>query len=201
MMENLLWTVGASLALAVSSAAETAVPASCDGSVDTNRKIVLAFYKDGLVGRKPQEAFMRHMAPDFVEHKPEIPQGTREETAKFLTQIIAEVSEARWEIVRTIAEKDMVFLHARFTPSSGAPSYALADIFRVKDCKIVEHWDVVGPPPKEQINPPSSILADVCFGLERSFSGRFGEGPLSTRKASDSDDWFGRYLACQRGIS
>jgi predicted SnoaL-like aldol condensation-catalyzing enzyme len=153
MMENLRWKVGASLALAAGSAAGAAVPASCDGSADTNRKIVLAFYNDGLVGRKPQQAFMRHMAPDFVEHKPEIPKGTREETASFLAQIIAEAPEARWEIVRTIAEKDMVFLHARFTPASGAPSYALADIFRLKDCKIVEHWDVVGPPPKEQINP------------------------------------------------
>lgn len=94
-----------------------------------------------------------NMAPDFVEHKPEIPQGTREGTAKFLAQIIAEAPKARWEIVRTIAEKEMVFLHGRFTPASGAPSYALADIFRVKDCKIFEQWDVVGPPPKEQINP------------------------------------------------
>jgi predicted SnoaL-like aldol condensation-catalyzing enzyme len=129
--------------------------ARCDGSAEANRTTVLAFYNEGLVGRKPEAAFMRYMAPDFVEHKPDVPQGTREATAAFLSQLIAELPGARWEIVRTIAEKDMVFLHARFTPAPGAPAYAIADIFRVRDCRIVEHWDVVAAPPKEQRNPNS----------------------------------------------
>lgn len=152
MLGSLLSTVGASLALAASPTSATTIGSSCDGSIESNRRTVLAFYNEGLVGRQPQQAFMRHMAPDFIEHKPDIPNGTREETAKFLQQIITDVPDARWEIVRTIAENDMVFLHARFTPAKGAPSYALADVFRLKDCKIVEHWDVVGPPPKEQKN-------------------------------------------------
>lgn len=155
MIESLLWTVGASLALAASSSTGTSASKPCDGSIESNRAVVLAFYNEGLLARRPKQAFQRYMAADFVEHKPDIPKGTREETAKFLAQIIAEIPEARWEIVRTIVEGDMVFLHARFTPGSGGPSYALADIFRVKDCKIVEHWDVVGPPPKEQANPNS----------------------------------------------
>ena len=125
----------------------------CDGSAEANRRIVLAFYNAGLVGRQPQTAFMRYMAPDFVEHKPDVPEGTRQATAAFLSQIIVEVPGAKWEIIRTIAEGDMVFLHARFTPAEGAPPYALADIFRVKGCKIAEHWDVVAPPAKEQRNP------------------------------------------------
>ena len=143
-----------SLALIVSS--KTAMAADvqpCDGSIEMNRGIVLAFYNDGLVRKQPQKAFLRYMSPDFIEHKPDIPKGARDETAKFLAQIIADVPDAKWEVIRTIAEKDMVFLHARFTPAPGAPAYALADIFRVKGCKIIEHWDVVGPPPKEQINP------------------------------------------------
>lgn len=135
MIESLFWT---------------AASTSC---AETNRTIVLAFHNEGLLDRQPEQAFLRYMAPNFVEHKPDIPKRTRENTAKFLAQIIAEVPEARWEIVRTVADGDMVFLHARFTPASGRPSYALADVFRVKDCKIVEHWDVVGPPPKEQVNP------------------------------------------------
>jgi predicted SnoaL-like aldol condensation-catalyzing enzyme len=129
--------------------------ARCDGSPEANRRVVLAFYNEGLVGRRPEAAFMLYMAPDFVEHKPDVPEGTREATAAFLSQLIAKVPGARWEVVRTIAEKDMVFLHARFTPATNAPAYALADIFRVKDCKIVEHWDVVAPPPQEQRNPNS----------------------------------------------
>ena len=127
----------------------------CDSSAEANRRLVLDFYNEGLVERRPEAAFTRYMAPDFVEHKPDVPAGTREATIAFLSQLMSEIPEARWEIVRTIAEEDMVFLHARFTPTAGAPPYALADIFRVKDCRIVEHWDVVAPPPKQQANPNS----------------------------------------------
>jgi predicted SnoaL-like aldol condensation-catalyzing enzyme len=114
---------------------------------------VLAFYNEGLVGLRPRAAFERHMGPDFIEHKPDVPRGTRDAAAAYLEALIANVPDPRWSIVRTIAEGDLVFLHGRFTPAPGAPPYAVADVFRVQGCKIVEHWDVVAPPPKEQLNP------------------------------------------------
>ncbi len=128
---------------------------TCDASAETSRRIILAFYNEGLVGRQPRSAFMRYMAPNFVEHKPDVPGGTREASATFLEKLIKEVPQPRWEILRTIAEGDLVFLHARFTPAAGAPSYAVADVFRLHQCKIVEHWDVVAAPPREQLNPNS----------------------------------------------
>jgi predicted SnoaL-like aldol condensation-catalyzing enzyme len=126
---------------------------ACAGSAEENRKVVLAFYNEALVGLKPRPAFERHMSADFVEHKPDVPEGTRAATASFLEQLIANVPQPKWTIERTIAEGDLVFLHARFSPAPGAPEYAIADVFRLNGCKIVEHWDVVAPPPKEQRNP------------------------------------------------
>ena len=145
----------AALALQGCVTARESPPARCNSTADSNRSIVTAFYNEGLVGRQPQTAFMRYMAADFLEHKPEVPDGTRDATANFLAKIIAELPGARWEIIRTIAEGDLVFQDARFTPAAGAPSYSLADIFRIKDCKITEHWDVVGSPSQEQRNPNS----------------------------------------------
>ena len=132
-----------------------AANAECDASPEASRRLVLAFYNEGLVGLNPRLAFQRYMATDFIEHKPDVPLGTREAAANFLEQLIASLPEGRWEVLRTIAERDMVFLHGRFTPARGAPAYAIADIFRVRDCRIVEHWDVVAPPPAEQRNPNS----------------------------------------------
>lgn len=126
---------------------------ACDGSADANRKVVLAFYNEGLIGLKPRAAFDRFMAPGFVEHKPDVPDGTREAAATFLEQLIANVPQPRWEVLRTAAEGNLVFLHGRFTPAAGAPYYAIADVFRLEGCKIAEHWDVVAPPPKDQRNP------------------------------------------------
>jgi predicted SnoaL-like aldol condensation-catalyzing enzyme len=142
-------------ACATTQAGSAAAMRTCDRSAEANRKIVLAFYQEGLTGRQPRAAFERYMAPDFVERKPEIPEGTRDAAATYLEQVIASVAEPRWEVIRTIAEGDMVFVHGRFTSRTGAPAYALADVFRVKDCRIVEHWDVVAAPPKEQRNPNS----------------------------------------------
>jgi len=127
----------------------------CQSSESANRQVVLDFYTEALINQKPRAAFDRYVADSFVEHKPDIPGGTKEATAAFLEELIKEMPAPKWEIVRTIAENDLVFLHARFTPAHGAEPYAIADVFRLQSCMIVEHWDVVAGPPKESRNPHS----------------------------------------------
>jgi predicted SnoaL-like aldol condensation-catalyzing enzyme len=121
--------------------------------VDSNRRVVLAFYNEALVSRHVRGSFERYVSPAFIEHKPDVVGGTREETIVFLGGLIKELPEARWEVIRTIAEGEFVFLHARFTPSPGTPPYSIADIFRLQNGLIVEHWDAVGRPPEHQRNP------------------------------------------------
>jgi predicted SnoaL-like aldol condensation-catalyzing enzyme len=134
--------------------AATAEPvATCQPSAATNRQIVTDFYRQALIDKQPGTAFARYMAPDFVEHKPDVPQGTREATAAFLAELIKALPDPKWEVLRVVAEGDLVALHARFTPAAGAPAYAIGDFFRLKDCKIVEHWDAVGGPPEDAKNP------------------------------------------------
>jgi len=140
-------------AIGVAQAPGAQANLTCIGSAEENRKVVLSFYNEALVGLKPRPAFERHMSADFIEHKPDVPEGTRAATASFLERLIANVPQPKWTIERTIAEGDLVFLHARFSPAPGAPEYAIADVFRLSGCKIVEHWDVVAPPPKDQRNP------------------------------------------------
>ena len=127
--------------------------AVCTPSAELHRQIVSDFYRDALIEKQPGPAFRKYMAADFVEHKPDVPHGTREGAAAFLDGLIKAVPDPKWEVLRIVADGDMVALHARFTPAPGAAPYAIADFFRLKDCKIVEHWDVVAGPPKEQVNP------------------------------------------------
>ncbi|GEM_PF-150393 len=121
--------------------------------VETNRRIVLAFYNEALVSKRVRTSFQRYVSPSFIEHKPDVVGGTREETIVFLGGLIQEFPEARWEVIRSISEGDFVFLHARFTPSPGAAPYSIADIFRLQKGVITEHWDAVGRPPEHQRNP------------------------------------------------
>ena len=120
---------------------------------ELNRTTVLEFYRLGLQGRRPKQAFERFMAPGFIEHKPDIAEPTRDGSAAFLAGLMLELPAATWEVIRTIAEDDLVFLHARFVPAPGAPAYAIADVFRLHEGMIVEHWDVVAGPPTNPRNP------------------------------------------------
>lgn len=143
----------ASLLLATCAHSEASERA--DAEHCNSRQIVLAFYNQALIGRDPTAAFERYASTNFVEHKPDVPLGTRTATAAFLKDLITSMPEARWEIVRTIAEGDMVFVHARFRPTKDASDYAIADVFRLQGCLIAEHWDVVARPPESPENPNS----------------------------------------------
>ncbi|WP_083197213.1 nuclear transport factor 2 family protein [Candidatus Viadribacter manganicus] len=147
-----LWLALAS-SLFVAACAHTSVGAGSVGPQCSSRQIVLAFYNQALIEQHPRPAFERYASRSFVEHKPDVPQGTREATITFLEELIASTPRPRWEILRTIAEGDMVFVHARFSPAEGAAYYAIADVFRLQDCLIVEHWDVVSGPPASSENP------------------------------------------------
>jgi hypothetical protein len=95
MTKKILFAVLAALALpsctTITDTSAIGIAPRCDSSPASTRKTVLAFYNVGLVGRDPHAAFMRYMAPDFVEHKPDVPNGTREATSAFLSQVMAEV--------------------------------------------------------------------------------------------------------------
>ena len=118
-----------------------------------NRRIVLNFYQRALIDKDIRGGFEAFMSPDFIEHKPDIAGGTRDNVILFLEGLVTELPQARWEVVRSVADGDLVAVHARFQPAPGAPAYAVADFFRLKKCRIVEHWDVVAPPTDKAVNP------------------------------------------------
>lgn len=119
------------------------------------RQVVLDFYQAALIDKQPRAAFARYMSADFIEHKPDVAGGTRDAAAAFLEELMTELPAARWEIVRSVADAHFVVIHARFTPAPDAAPYAIADFFRVKEGRIVEHWDVVAGPAESKGNPHS----------------------------------------------
>lgn len=143
------------LAGCAGSQPQESVPVSCVGSAPVNREVVLSFYRMGLIGRRPRDAFEQFATAGMVEHKADVPEGTRASVVKYLEELMAELPAAQWDVLRVAAEGDLVFLHAKFVPAPGADAYAIVDVFRLQGCKIVEHWDIVSPPPKHQSNPNS----------------------------------------------
>jgi predicted SnoaL-like aldol condensation-catalyzing enzyme len=140
--------LGPVLALALSAA-----PAGhCQGSAAESVALVRGFYTTALLEKHVEQGFLRDVSSDFVEHKPDIASGDRGGAIGFLSQLVTELPQARWELLRITGDAELVAVHARFVPAPGAEPFAIADFFRVKDCRIVEHWDVVAGSPREPVN-------------------------------------------------
>lgn len=115
-----------------------------------NKKLVLTFYQR-FFGDKDITAADQYLAPSYIQHNPFAATG-RDAVKKFFTPFFANpaIPKSKIDVRHVAADGDLVWLHIR-SKTTGAES-AVVDIFRVKDGKIVEHWDVVQPVPAKSAN-------------------------------------------------
>ena len=119
---------------------------------ETNKDIVVAFYKRALFEGQVEDAFRLYAIPAYRQHNPLIEDGM-EGVKKFVAWIIANHPNARGEIKRIFADGDHVILHSHWHGLSGNPGgEAVVDIFRLEAGKVVEHWDVIQPIPETSAN-------------------------------------------------
>jgi predicted SnoaL-like aldol condensation-catalyzing enzyme len=114
-----------------------------------NKKIVTDFYR--LVF-EPRNADLidQFIAPDFVEHNPSIP-GGRDALVRFIKSLPHPASEDVGQEMKDppayiVAEGDLVtFIFKQPTPDPKDKTKTYDrftfDLFRIKNGKIVEHWD------------------------------------------------------------
>ncbi|NNN35111.1 SnoaL-like domain-containing protein [Streptomyces sp. S3(2020)] len=92
-------------------------------------------------GTDTDAALDKYYAPAFIQHSPLCaagPAGLRQLTER------AKSAGARYDLLRSIAEGDMVLLHARVTGLAEVP-LILFNLYRAGDGKVQEHWEAVGP--------------------------------------------------------
>ena len=68
------------------------------------------------------------------------------------TRVFAQFPQRHSQIVRTIAEGDLVVLHVHLTKSPEDRGTSVVDIFRLDHGRIVEHWDVQQAVPEQAAN-------------------------------------------------
>ena len=119
---------------------------------ETNKDIVVAFYKRALFEGQVEDAFRLYAIPAYRQHNPLIEDGM-EGVKKFVAWIMANHPNARGEIKRIFADGDHVILHSHWHGLSDNPGgEAVVDIFRLEGDKVVEHWDVIQPIPETSAN-------------------------------------------------
>ena len=91
------------------------------------------------------EAVERYFAPDYIEHNPEIPGGDLDGFKDLLVQAGLDVPSGRkleMEVLHMIAEGPDVFVHST-AREAGGPALTIMEIYRIREGKAVEHWDVM----------------------------------------------------------
>jgi len=119
--------------------------------LEANKELVLAFYRK-MIGEKDPEGARSYMGENYRQHSPYAKDGF-EGVAEFARTFKRDFPDHRYEVKRVIAEGDYVVLHLHGIAGPSPHGEAVIDIFRVKDGKVVEHWDVIQPLPEQSENP------------------------------------------------
>ena len=103
-----------------------------------NKALVLEAF-DTLINKRDYEAAERYWSPDYIQHSAHIPPG-RDGLFNLIKSIPPSL---RYEPGTVVAEGDFVMLHGRYSGLGAPANWIVADIVRMKDGILVEHWDVI----------------------------------------------------------
>lgn len=115
-----------------------------------NKKLVTAFV-DQLLVRKDLAAIDTYVGTDYHEHSPNIPDGVAGVKAG-LGAYFEQVPQLSVVPKRVIAQGDLVAVHSHYIDTPGKRGRAVIDLFRVRDGRIVEHWDASQDVPETAAN-------------------------------------------------
>jgi predicted SnoaL-like aldol condensation-catalyzing enzyme len=117
----------------------------------TNTETVRSYYELAFNDGRPEEAAAMYLGDRYIQHNPQAADGP-DAFIGFVNWYRSEFPELHVEIKRTVAEGDLVVTHGVIKTSPEDRGTAAADIFRLEDGKIVEHWDVLQPVPESAEN-------------------------------------------------
>ena len=120
-------------------------------TLEHNRATVLAFINLAFNDKKVQEAVTKYVGSTYIQHNPRIPDGI-DGLLTFASSLQAQFPLAHSGVKRIIAEGDLVVVHSKVTYSPDDQGTAAADIFRLEQGKIVEHWDILQEIPATSVN-------------------------------------------------
>lgn len=112
-----------------------------------NKAVVSDFIATVFNGHRVDEGVDRALGPYYRQHNPEVADGRDAFIASFKA-FFAEFPDSTFEVKRMLAEDDLVAVHAHWCHRPQDRGFAVMDIFRLEEGRIVEHWDAVQPIPE-----------------------------------------------------
>jgi len=119
-------------------------------NLELNTQNAIAFYRTAYLG-EPSKAVKKYVGADYTQHNPLVGDG-KQAFIDYFDEMARDYPDKKIEIVRSVAEGDLVALHTHQT-WPGNEQYVTMDFFRFDNSgKIVEHWDSIQQVPTESKN-------------------------------------------------
>ena len=120
-----------------------------------NKALVLEAF-DTLFNKRDYAAAERFWSPDYIQHSAHIAPG-REGLFNLIKNIPPTL---KYEPGTILAEGDLVIVHGRFSGFGAPVNWIAADIVRIQNGILVEHWDVI----QDEATEEQSISKRPMFG-------------------------------------
>src|SRR5882672_5299659 len=124
---------------------------------EKNKALVLEAFET-LFNKRDYEAAKRFWSPNYIQHSAHIEPG-REGLFDLIKGIPATL---KYEPGVIVAEGDFVIVHGRFSGFGQPVNWIAAEILRIKDGVLVEHWDVI----QDEASREQSKSGQPMFGEE-----------------------------------
>ncbi len=103
-----------------------------------NKALVLEAF-DTLFNKRDYKAAERFWSPNYIQHSAHIPPG-RDGLFNLIKNAPAKL---RYEHGVILADEEYVIIHGRFSGHGRPRSWIAADVVRITDGVLAEHWDVL----------------------------------------------------------
>jgi predicted SnoaL-like aldol condensation-catalyzing enzyme len=122
---------------------------------EKNKAIVLEAF-DTLFNKRDYVAAERYWSPQSTQHSAHIAPGR-----EGLFDLIKSLPPThKYEPGAIVAEGDLVIVHGRFSGFGAPVNWIAADIVRIQNGILVEHWDVI----QDEATEEQSISKQPMFG-------------------------------------
>ena len=120
-----------------------------------NKALVLEAF-DTLFNKRDYAAAERYWSPDYIQHSAHIAPG-REGLFNLIKSLPPTL---KYESGTIVAEGDFVIAHGRYSGIGLPANWIVADIVRLANGKLTEHWDVI----QDEVKKEASRSGLPMFG-------------------------------------
>ena len=122
---------------------------------ERNKALVLEAF-DTLFNKRDYAVAARYWSPDYIQHSAHIEPGRE----GLFNLIKGMPPTLQYEAGTMVADGDFVIVHGRFSGFGAPVNWIAADILRLEDGLLAEHWDVI----QDEATKEQSKSGNPMFG-------------------------------------